>query len=55
MDPVNEQEMEKRMDSEQDAELATAQIRVYPSTRKKLNILAAQQETTIAEVVEELL
>jgi len=45
----------KRMDSEQDAELATAQIRVYPSTRKKLNILAAQQETTIAEVVEELL
>ena len=33
-------------------ETATAAIRIYPSTRRKLNIKAAQRGLTLAEMVE---
>ncbi len=35
-------------------ETATAAIRIYPSTRRKLNIKAAQEGLTLAEVVKVL-
>lgn len=36
-------------------ETATAAIRVFPSTRKKLKILGAKNNDSLAEVVEKLL
>ena len=35
-------------------EKATAAVRIYPKTRRRINILAAKKSTTIAEVIEEL-
>jgi len=36
-------------------EKATIKIRVYPSVRRKLKIIAAENGTTISEVIKELL
>ena len=35
-------------------EKATVPVRVYPSTRKRLNIKAAKKSTTLAEIIDAL-
>lgn len=37
------------------SETATAAIRIYPSSRRKLNIMAAKKELTLAELVAHLI
>lgn len=37
------------------SETATAAIRIYPSSRRKLNIMAAKKELTLAELVDHLI
>ena len=35
-------------------EIATAQVRLYPKTRKALKVRAARTNSTLAQVVEEM-
>lgn len=35
-------------------EKATATVRLYPSTRRRLNIKAAKEDKTLAQVIDEL-